>query len=120
MHYDEAFSSLQVADHKGFLRLRITPRGDLELFALALDRAPLEWREDPRWRTPSGGGNRDVPAHRAKHPSRWVGGSGWVGGWEWVGGWVQDGWVGVGGWVQDEWVGGWVGGCSERPTPMGE
>lgn len=69
-HYDEAFSSLQVPHFKGFLRLHITRSGDLELFGLALERVPHSWREDPRWRTPHGGGNRDAPAHTARFPSR--------------------------------------------------
>lgn len=42
------------------------------MFGLALEKVPHSWREDPRWRTPHGGGNRDLPAHRAKFPSRWV------------------------------------------------
>ena len=59
---------------KGFCRFHITRGGDLEMWGLALERVPHAWREDPRWRTPQGGGNRDAPAHRAKYPSRWVGG----------------------------------------------
>lgn len=72
MHYDEAFSSLQVPHFKGFCRFHITRGGDLEMFGLALERVPHAWREDPRWRAPHGGGNRDQPAHRAKFPSRWA------------------------------------------------
>lgn len=72
VHYDEAFSSLQIPDHKGFLRFHVTPAGDLEMFALGLDAAPRSWREDPRWRTPHGGGNRGVPSWRARLPSRWA------------------------------------------------
>ena len=33
---------------------------------------PCEWREDPRWRGPEGGGDRRQPAHRAAFPSRWL------------------------------------------------
>ena len=73
-HYDEAFSSLQVPHFKGFLRFHVTRGGDLEMFGLALERVPHAWREDPRWRTPHGGGNRDAPAHRATFPSRCAGG----------------------------------------------
>lgn len=72
MHYDEAFSSLQVPHFKGFLRFHITRSGDLEMFSLGLERTPFAWREDPRWRTPQGGGNRSAPAHKAKYPSRWL------------------------------------------------
>ena len=31
---------------------------------------PFSWREDPRWRTPQGGGSKDTPSHRARYPSR--------------------------------------------------
>ncbi|KAL6778167.1 hypothetical protein ACKKBG_A17180 [Auxenochlorella protothecoides x Auxenochlorella symbiontica] len=72
VHYDEAFSSLQVPDHKGFLRMHITPAGDLEIFSLGLDTVPRAWREDPAWRAPGGGGDAGVPGWRARHPSRWV------------------------------------------------
>jgi hypothetical protein len=33
---------------------------------------PCAWQEDPRWRGPSGGGNRRQAAHRAEWPSRWL------------------------------------------------
>lgn len=72
VHYDEAFSSLQVEHHKGFVRFHIHPSGDLEMYSLAVDRTPSSWREDPRWRTSLGGGGRDVPPHKAKYPSRWL------------------------------------------------
>jgi hypothetical protein len=72
VHYDESFSALQVAHHKGFLRLHITKTGDLEVFALGLEESPCNWREDPRWKSPGGGGITGVAGHRAKWPSRWV------------------------------------------------
>ena len=37
VHYDEAFSSLQVPHHKGFSRIHITPEGDLHVYGLAID-----------------------------------------------------------------------------------
>ncbi|KAK9835056.1 hypothetical protein WJX81_007542 [Elliptochloris bilobata] len=72
VHYDEAFSSLQIADHKGFSRLHVTPAGDLHIYGLAMDKVPHDWREDPRWRGAAGGGCRRQPAHRADYPSRWL------------------------------------------------
>lgn len=73
VHYDESFSALQVPHHKGFLRLHVTRSGDLEMFALGLDKVPHAWGEDPRWRTPGGGGGGgDAPSHRARWPSRWA------------------------------------------------
>ena len=37
-----------------------------------LPQVACEWREDPHWRGPNGGGSRRQPAHRAEHPSRWL------------------------------------------------
>lgn len=72
VHYDESFSALQVPHHKGFLRMHVTPSGDLEMFFLGLDQVPHSWAEDPRWRAPGGGGYPDLPAHKARLPSRWA------------------------------------------------
>lgn len=41
VHYDEAFSSLQIADHKGFCRLHVTPAGDLHIYGLAMDKVDI-------------------------------------------------------------------------------
>ena len=38
LHYDEAFSSLQIADYKAFTRFHIKHNGDLEVFTLAVDK----------------------------------------------------------------------------------
>jgi hypothetical protein len=57
---------------KGFTRIHITPKGDLEIWTLGADRVPSAWREDPRWRAPGGGGDRSAPAHAAAVPSRWL------------------------------------------------
>jgi hypothetical protein len=72
VHYDESFSALQIADFKGFLRFHITKTGDLEVFSLGLEDSPSNWREDPRWKTPGGGGIAGIAGHRARWPSRWV------------------------------------------------
>lgn len=37
VHYDEAFSSLQIPHHKGFSRIHITPEGDLHVYGVAID-----------------------------------------------------------------------------------
>ncbi len=37
VHYDEAFSSLQIPHHKGFSRIHVTPEGDLHVYGLAID-----------------------------------------------------------------------------------
>ncbi|ETV93544.1 hypothetical protein, variant 8 [Aphanomyces invadans] len=49
-HYNEAFSALRVASYKNFLRLHIKSNGDLEIFALGVDKMPTKWiRYTCRW-----------------------------------------------------------------------
>lgn len=38
IHFDEAFSSLRIANYKAFTRFHITTDGDLEVFTLAVDK----------------------------------------------------------------------------------
>ena len=40
VHWNEAYSSLRIADFKGFLRLRITAKGDVEVYPIVLDKVP--------------------------------------------------------------------------------
>ncbi|KAK8596795.1 hypothetical protein V6N12_065274 [Hibiscus sabdariffa] len=49
IHFDEAFSSLRIANYKLFTWFHINPNGDLEVFTLAIDKVPKEWRLDPDW-----------------------------------------------------------------------
>lgn len=39
-HWNEAFSSLRIANFKGFLRLKIDARGDLTVYPIVLDQVP--------------------------------------------------------------------------------
>jgi len=43
-HSNEAFSSLQIQDWKGFLRFRIPRKGPLEAFFIGIERVPRKWR----------------------------------------------------------------------------
>lgn len=38
LHFDEAFSSLRIANYKSFSRFHITPTGDLHVYTLAIDK----------------------------------------------------------------------------------
>ncbi|PKA64069.1 hypothetical protein AXF42_Ash005081 [Apostasia shenzhenica] len=49
IHFDEAFSSLRIANYKAFTRFHITNSGDLEVFTLAVDKVPKDWKLDPDW-----------------------------------------------------------------------
>lgn len=40
VHYDEAFSALRIPNFKGFSRLHINTKGDLEIYGLAMDKVP--------------------------------------------------------------------------------
>jgi hypothetical protein len=42
-HYNEAFSSLQIADWKNFLRLHFTANGDLEIYPCGIRRVSRRW-----------------------------------------------------------------------------
>ncbi|GAB4833573.1 hypothetical protein Ancab_031816 [Ancistrocladus abbreviatus] len=69
IHFDEAFSSLRIANYKAFTRFHINCHGDLEVFTLAVDKVPKEWKLDPQWdeetRQPQ------ELSHRRMHPSKW-------------------------------------------------
>lgn len=49
IHFDEAFSSLRIANYKAFTRFHINREGDLEVFTLAVDKVPKEWKLDSDW-----------------------------------------------------------------------
>lgn len=76
VHYDEAFSALQIEDRKAFLKLHVEESGKLTVYALGLRDVPKDWREDPNWTLPGGGGYRGglgrLEAHRCAVPSRWI------------------------------------------------
>lgn len=69
IHFDEAFSSLRIANYKAFTRFHVTANGDLEVFTLAVDKVPKEWKLDPEWE----GEPRPLEqlSHKRKHPSKW-------------------------------------------------
>lgn len=69
IHFDEAFSSLRIANYKAFTRFHINRDGDLEVFTLAVDKVPKEWKLDPDW-------DRELKqpqqlSHHREHPSKW-------------------------------------------------
>ncbi|KAL7117096.1 hypothetical protein ACP275_03G049900 [Erythranthe tilingii] len=69
IHFDEAFSSLRIANYKSFTRFHINPKGDLEVYTLAVDKVPKEWKLDPSWE-----GESKLPqnqSHFRKFPSKW-------------------------------------------------
>ncbi|KAF5444980.1 hypothetical protein F2P56_034071 [Juglans regia] len=71
LHYDEAFSSLRIADYKGFTRFHIKADGDLEVFTLGVDKVPWAWREDPDRQR-----EKKIDPERSSHkrwfPSKWM------------------------------------------------
>lgn len=69
IHFDEAFSSLRIANYKSFTRFHIKKDGDLEIFTLAVDKVPKGWKLDPRWESEVRGPHH--LSHDRKHPSKW-------------------------------------------------
>ncbi|EFJ24167.1 hypothetical protein SELMODRAFT_102099 [Selaginella moellendorffii] len=68
LHFDEAFSSLRIANYKSFLRCHVTKTGDLEVYTLAVDKVPKEWMLDPLWDE-----EQSVsPSYSRKYPSQWI------------------------------------------------
>ncbi|XP_010433955.1 PREDICTED: uncharacterized protein LOC104718003 isoform X2 [Camelina sativa] len=69
IHFDEAFSSLRIANYKSFTRLHIKPDGDLEVFTLGVDKVPKEWKLDKDWDAePRPTVNM---SHHRRFPSKW-------------------------------------------------
>ncbi|KAI5656186.1 hypothetical protein M9H77_24979 [Catharanthus roseus] len=67
LHFDEAFSSLRIANYKSFTRFHIDNNGDLEVFTLAVDKVPKEWKLDPNWDMEA----KQQQSHMRKFPSKW-------------------------------------------------
>ncbi|CAH2078205.1 unnamed protein product [Thlaspi arvense] len=69
IHFDEAFSSLRIANYKSFTRFHIKPDGDLEVFTLGVDKVPKEWKLDKDW------DSEHKPtakmSHHRRFPSKW-------------------------------------------------
>ncbi|XP_042966175.1 uncharacterized protein LOC122299793 [Carya illinoinensis] len=66
LHYDEAFSSLRIANYKAFTRFHIQQNGDLEVFTLAVDKVPKDWQLDTQWEKES-----EELSYCRKFPSKW-------------------------------------------------
>ncbi|CAA2972038.1 uncharacterized protein LOC111374230 isoform X2 [Olea europaea subsp. europaea] len=69
LHFDEAFSSLRIANYKSFTRFHIDHKGDLGVFTLAIDKVPKEWKLDPSWEGESK--QPQHPSYLRKFPSKW-------------------------------------------------
>ncbi|KAK4276652.1 hypothetical protein QN277_014778 [Acacia crassicarpa] len=69
IHFDEAFSSLRIANYKAFTRFHLKSDGDLEVFTLAVDKVPKEWKLDPDWEGEQK--NPQQTNHLRRFPSKW-------------------------------------------------
>ncbi|XP_076912626.1 uncharacterized protein LOC143570994 [Bidens hawaiensis] len=70
LHFDEAFSSLRIANYKSFTRFHITEDGNLEVFTLAVDKVPKEWELDSNWKKESEQQEHQL-SHQRQYPSKW-------------------------------------------------
>lgn len=71
LHFDEAFSSLRIANYKSFTRFHITKEGNLEVFTIAVDRVPREWVMSPVWEEEDRFLESGTPSYLRKEPSIW-------------------------------------------------
>ncbi|KAI3825561.1 hypothetical protein L1987_07051 [Smallanthus sonchifolius] len=69
LHFDEAFSSLRIANYKSFTRFHIKEDGDIEIFTLAVDKVPKEWKVDPEWDNEAK--QPQQASHHREFPSKW-------------------------------------------------
>ncbi|CAL9226515.1 unnamed protein product [Arabidopsis halleri] len=69
IHFDEAFSSLRIANYKSFTRFHIKPDGDLEVFTLGVDKVPKEWKLDKDWDAEPR--STVKMSHHRRFPSKW-------------------------------------------------
>ncbi|KAI3522114.1 hypothetical protein L1887_11593 [Cichorium endivia] len=69
LHFDEAFSSLRIANYKSFTRFHIKDDGSLEVFTLAVDKVPKEWKVDSEWDNELK--QMQQLNHHRKYPSKW-------------------------------------------------
>lgn len=73
--YDEGFSSLRMEHYKNFLKFNIDSNGDLEIYAIGLQRVPKHWKKDPQWvgyNMHGKDGAITEPSWSLKTPSKWV------------------------------------------------
>ena len=71
-HNDIGFSSLQLQHYKNFVKLHICEKsGDLEVFAIGLNKVPSRWMKDSQW-----DGDKltrlKIPSWKWARPSKWV------------------------------------------------
>ncbi|KAF5792369.1 putative calcineurin-like phosphoesterase domain, ApaH type, metallo-dependent phosphatase [Helianthus annuus] len=71
LHFDEAFSSLRIANYKSFTRFHIKEDGDLEVFTLAVDKVPKKWKVDSHWQNESREQEHQL-SHERQYPSKWI------------------------------------------------
>lgn len=69
IHFDEAFSSLRIANYKAFTRFHITSEGSLEVYTLAVDKVPKDWELDSHWEMEQ---REQLPSHKRRYPSKWA------------------------------------------------
>uniref|UniRef100_A0A7S3PVC3 Calcineurin-like phosphoesterase domain-containing protein n=1 Tax=Chaetoceros debilis TaxID=122233 RepID=A0A7S3PVC3_9STRA len=73
-HNDLAFSSLCIQHYKNFVKLHITANGELEVYAIGLDKVPTRWMKDPAHKgAKCQKGLRTVsPSWLLDRPSKWL------------------------------------------------
>lgn len=68
MHWNEGFSSLQHEGYKNFVKMKINKNGGLELYAVGVDKVPVEWELD---RQHEKAAKNEERMAFVSNPSRW-------------------------------------------------
>ena len=74
-HLTEAFSSLRIESYKNFVRFHINTKGELEIYALGIDKVPRAWKKDRQW-TGYQHESSELPSYKWDKPSIWKPNSG--------------------------------------------
>jgi len=49
VHWNEAYCHITDVDHRSFLRMRVTPSGDLDIYVIGLEKSPRHWIAGPEF-----------------------------------------------------------------------
>ena len=70
---DLTFSALMIEHWKNFVKLHIKDDGDLEVFAIGLQKVPTQWVKDVHWDGRHTSQKQGcIPSWKWKRPSKWV------------------------------------------------
>lgn len=67
-----SFSALMFEHYKNFLKLHIKENGELEVFAIGLQKVPTKWCKDSQWDGRRSKWQKQEPTWLWEKPSKWI------------------------------------------------